>query len=320
MDGPEHPRTRRHVIAAFTPNAVGRLEPAIVEHADAVVAGVLAREHFDAVTDLAAEVPLLVLADVLGVPRCDRKLLFEWSNNLVGFDDPEYGAGDVRRVQRTFTEAFAYANALARERRRSPRADVMTMLATGEVDGERLSPLAFAQLWLLLVVAGNETTRHLVSGAIDALLDHPGEIRRLVAAPDLVPTAVEELLRWITPIMQFRRTATADVDLHGAPVRDGDKVVVYYIAANRDPRVFALPHALDVGRQPNTHLAFGVGPHFCLGAHLARAEATAILRRLLPHLSGLERAGAATRLESNFMNGLKALPVRWTSGRSPVQR
>jgi cytochrome P450 len=261
------------------------------------------------VTDLAAELPLLVLADLLGMPAEDRGLLFGWSNNLVGFDDPEFGGGDIDVFKRTFVEAFGYALASAGERRRRPGPDLVSRLVTAEVDGRRLTEAEFCHLWLLLVVAGNETTRHLLSGAVEEFVDRPGLVARM-ATPDVVPVAVEELLRWTTPIMQFRRTARTDTELDGQSIASGDKVVLYYLSANRDERVFPHADSVDLGRTPNPHVAFGVGPHFCLGAQLARVEAVIMLTTLLPHLRRLRRAGPTVRLASNFMNGIKTLPVR----------
>jgi cytochrome P450 len=309
MDPPEHAKLRRAVTAAFTPKTVRSLRDGIEAHADAIVARVVARGEVDAVADLAAELPLLVLADLLGMPPADRHLMFTWSNHLVGFDDPQFGGGDVTMFKRTLADAFAYAAAAAADRRRSPGQDLMSALVAGEVDGHRLSDQQLCSLWLLLVVAGNETTRHLISGALELAADDP-EVRAALADPDRVPAAVEELLRWLTPIMQFRRTATRDTELAGQPIRAGDKVVLYYLSANRDEDVFPDADRLRLGREPNPHVAFGVGPHFCLGAHLARAETAALLRALRPHLPDLRRAGPTDRLASNFMNGIKSLPVR----------
>ncbi len=244
------------------------------------------------------------------MPHADRHLLFRWSNHLVGFDDPEYGSGDVEAYRRTFAEAFQYALAVAAQRRAAPGDDLASLLATAEVDGRRLSDREFCHFWLLLVVAGNETTRHLLSGSVLALAEHPDQRRRLAADPGLIPTAVEELVRWVTPIMQFRRTARRDTELTGQRIAAGDKVVLYYVAANRDPAVFAGPDRLDLGRDPNPHLSFGIGPHFCLGANLARLEARAALSALRPYLPALEITGPPVRLESNFVNGLKSLPIR----------
>ena len=312
MDAPAHVRIRKLVTAAFTPRQIRALAGSVEAHAAALADAVVAAGDFDAVTELAAELPLLVLADLLGMPRADRHLLYRWSNQLVGFDDPEYGGGDVEAYRRTFVEAFQYALALADDRRERPRDDLATLLATAEVDGRRLADREFCNFWLLLVVAGNETTRHLISGTLEALTAYPEQRDRLVAGEVPVATAVEELIRWITPIMQFRRTATQDTELAGQRIAEGDKVVVYYTSANRDERAIGgEPATLDLGRDPNPHLAFGIGPHFCLGAHLARLELACLLTALRPHLPRLELAGAPVRLESNFVNAVKSMPARF---------
>jgi len=310
MDAPQHTRIRRLVTAVFTPRAVQRLAASVQEHARQVVARAVAADACDGVADIAAELPLLVIADLLGLPRSDRALLFGWGNQLVGFDDPEYGGGDVERYRRTFAEAFAYALALAARRRAEPADDLSSVLANAEVDGRRLSDREFCNFWLLLVVAGNETTRHLIANSLLALAERPALRRRLADDPAGHPAAVEELLRWVSPVTQFRRTATRDTELAGRPIAAGDKVVLYYAAANRDPAVFADPDVLNAARDPNPHLAFGTGPHFCLGSHLVRLETRALLAALRPHLPALRLRGAPVRLESSFVNGLKALPIR----------
>ncbi|MEV4200748.1 cytochrome P450 [Micromonospora globbae] len=311
MDAPEHTWVRRLVAGVFTPRAVGRLRDMVTRHAEEVVARAVAAREIDVVADLAAELPLLVLTDLLGMPPSDRKLLFDWSNNLVGFDDPRYGGGSVQRYRDTFAAAFAYARQLAAERRARPTDDLVSLLVHARSDGRGLTDAQLCQLWLLLVIAGNETTRHLISNGVQALLEHPDQRDRLIADPTLTASAVEELLRWVTPIMQFRRTATRDTVLDGTRIAAGDKVVIWYASANRDPAVFADPDRLDLGRDPNPHLAFGIGPHFCLGAHLARLEMTALLTALRPHLAGLRLTGPVQRMRTNFMNAITAMPARF---------
>lgn len=317
MDDPQHARVRRLITSVFTPRAIGRLADGVTRHAEDLVARCAAAPAFDVVADLACELPLLVLADLLGMPREDRHLLREWSNHLVGFDDPEYGGGDVDAYRHTLAEAFRYAMKLGMRRRERPTADLISRLAGAEVDGRRLSDREFCSFWLLLVVAGNETTRHLISGSLAALTAWPGERDRLVSGAVPMRTAVEELLRWVTPIMQFRRTAVRDTRLEGRRICAGDKVVVYYTSANRDEEVFTDPDRLDLGRDPNPHLAFGTGPHFCLGAHLARLELTALLRAAGPRLARFEITGPVTRLESSFVNAVKSMPARFAPGVPP---
>jgi len=312
MDPPAHTKLRRVVTSAFTAALVRQMRESIAEHARDIVRRAVSGEEIDAVVDVAAELPLLVLADLLGIPREDRGLFLRWSNHLVGFDDPAYGGGDVEVFKQTFIEAFGYAIAAGKQKRRNPSDDLVSKLVVAEVDGRRLTEAEFCHLWLLLVVAGNETTRHLISGGLDLLADRPDLARRLSQRPDLVPGAVEEMLRWTTPIMQFRRTALRDIEVEGKQIRAGDKVVLYYLSANRDEEVFADPDRFDPQRSPNPHLAFGIGPHFCLGSHLAKVEATILFEELAGHLEGLRRRGPSVRLESNFMNGLKQLPIAFS--------
>ena len=207
---------------------------------------------------------------------------------------------------------WAYANQLASERKQHPLGDLVSVLMEAEVDGDRLSEMEFDSFFLLLAVAGNETTRNLISGGMRALIEHPDERARVLADPALLPTAIEELLRWVSPLIHFRRTATRDVEMHGQRIREGDKVVIFYPSANRDEAAFAAAERFDVGRVPNDHLAFGIGEHFCLGANLARLEIRLIFEELLRRLPDLELAGPVRRLRSNFINGIKSMPVRFT--------
>ncbi len=318
MDAPQHVRIRKLVTSVFTPRAVRAMAAGVTAHAGALVRKVVRAGKFDIVSDLASELPLLVLADLLGIPAGDRHLLYRWSNHLVGFDDPDFGGGDIDVYRTTMAEAFQYALRLAGQRRERPTADLVSRLANAELDGQRLSDREFCSFWLLLVVAGNETTRHLISGSLQALAAHPGERDRLARGEVPMPLAVEELIRWVTPIMQFRRTATRDVELCGQHIPAGDKVVLYYVSANRDAAVFAAPDRLDLGRDPNPQLAFGIGPHFCLGSHLARLELTALLTALRPYLASCELTGPVTRLESNFVNGAKSMPARISGKRALI--
>lgn len=315
MDGARHRRLRGQLTPLFTGRSMRLLGAGIEEHVTALVSRVLAAETFDVVADLAAELPLLVLCDLLGIPRGDRHLLLRWSNNLVGFDDPDYGG--VETYRRTFGEIFDYALDVLADRRARPRDDLISQVVGAETGGRPVNDSEFCALWLLLVVAGNETTRHLISGGLQVLAGCPGERDRLVADPGLTETAVDELLRWLTPIMQFRRTATRDTVLDGQPIKEGDRVVLYFVSANRDETVFTEPARLDLGRTPNPHLAFGIGSHYCLGAHLARLEMAIVLDALRPHLDRFEIIGPAVRLESNFMNGLKSLPARFRRAGRP---
>lgn len=309
MDPPKHNKFRRLVSTGFTARMVTQLEPHVREICRHLIDNVVERESFDFVTEIAAELPLLVIAELLGVPAADRHKLFEWSNSLVGFDDPEYHTS-LETGKIASAHMWAYANQLAMERKEHPLGDLVSVLMDAEVDGDRLSEAEFDSFFLLLAVAGNETTRNLISGGMRALIEHPEERARVLADPSLLPTAIEELLRWVSPLIHFRRTATRDVEMHGKTIREGDKVVIFYPSANNDERVFVNPQTFDVSRAPNEHLAFGIGEHFCLGANLARLEIRLIFEEMLRRLPDLELAGPVRRLRSNFINGIKAMPVR----------
>jgi cytochrome P450 len=309
MDPPEHSKLRRIVQKAFVPRAVERLQQSVEDNARDVVGAFREKGGGDFVEEVAAELPLRVLADVLGMPQSDRHLLFEWSNKLIGFEDPEYGGNGPMEFVGAFMEMLNYGNTIAEDKRANPTDDLISMIANGEVDGERLSQLEFNMFWFLLVIAGNETTRNLISGGTQAFIDHPDQRERLRTDRSLMPTAVEELLRYVTPVIHFRRTATEDTEVAGQAIEAGQKVVVYYVSANRDETVFPDPDTFDVSRSPNEHLAFGVGPHFCLGAHLARLEIRTMFNELLDKVPVLELAGPVERMQSGFINGIKHLPV-----------
>ncbi len=312
MDPPKHNKFRRLVSTGFTARMVTQLEPHVREICRDLIDDVVQRASFDFVTEIAAELPLLVIAELLGVPAADRHKVFEWSNSLVGFDDPEYHTS-METGKIASAQMWAYANQLANERREHPLGDLVSVLMEAEVDGDRLSEMEFDSFFLLLAVAGNETTRNLISGGMRALIEHPDERARVLADPSLLPSTIEELLRWVSPLIHFRRTATRDVEMHGQTIREGDKVVIFYPSANNDERVFVNPQTFDVSRSPNEHLAFGIGEHFCLGANLARLEIRLIFEEMLRRLPDLELAGPVRRLRSNFINGIKAMPVRRTS-------
>jgi cholest-4-en-3-one 26-monooxygenase len=263
---------------------------------------------------VAAELPLQVIIELLGVPLADCHRVFDWSNRLIGFDDPEFQTS-MEDGKIAASELWAYANQLALERRQRPCEDLVSVLMQAEVDGERLSEMEFDSFFLLLSVAGNETTRNLIAGGMLALIEHPAERARLLADPVLLPRAVEEMLRWVSPVIHFRRTATRDTELRGQTIRAGQKVVLFYPSANRDDAVFPEPERFDVSRTPNEHLAFGIGEHFCLGASLARLEIRVMFEELLGRLPDMELAGPVRRLRSNFINGIKRMPVRFTPER-----
>ncbi|MCU1460564.1 MAG: cytochrome [Acidimicrobiales bacterium] len=316
MDPPMHTRYRLLVNKGFTPRHVNALEENIRRLTNEIIDEVAEKGSSDFVVDMAAELPLQVIAEVMGVPQEDRHKVFDWSNRMIGSEDPEY-AVSPEHVMEASMELYAYANALAAQKRAKPGEDIMSALLNAEVDGERLTELEFDLFFLLLAVAGNETTRNLISHAMLALIENPGERKKLVDDPSLIPAAVEEMLRWGTPVMQFRRTATADTVLGGQEIKEGDKVVIWYISANRDETMFTNPYSFDVTRTPNEHVAFGGGgPHFCLGANLARMEIRVMFQEVLRRLPQMELAGPVERLRSNFINGIKHMPVEFApSGR-----
>jgi cytochrome P450 len=344
MDPPEHSRLRRLLGRSFTPRAVAGLEQRIRGYARSLCDRLLTGERgeCDFAKDLAADLPLLTLADVLGVPEQDRWLLFDWSNRVIGYQDPDYAssaefdssggtpmareavalrpAPDPQgrmpdpRTREGMPDLYAYAHLLAGEKRRRPGNDVMSiLLAQVDDDGGQVSVEEFENMFWLFAVAGNETVRNGLPGACIALLYHPAAQQELRADPALMPRAVDEMLRWWTPVMTFRRTAAADCELAGQRIREGDKVVVSFASANRDEAVFAGADRFDIHRHPNPHLVFGHGPHFCLGAHLARTQLAVLLREVLARTSTLSYAGEPSFLRSNFQRGVKRLPIAWSA-------
>jgi cholest-4-en-3-one 26-monooxygenase len=309
MDPTMHTRYRRLVNHGFTPKLVRDLEQQIVEYADGIIDAVCERGTADFVEEISAELPLLVIAELLGVPQEDRRMVFEWSNRMIGSEDPEYQLEGVDPGESAM-QVFSYAEELAANRRLAPRQDLVSVLLQAEVEGEKLDQLELDLFFLLLIVAGNETTRNLMSGAMTAFFDHPDQWELLRQDRSLLAPAVEEMLRYVTPVMHFRRTATMDHELGGQKIQEGDKVVFWHTSANRDESVFTDPDAFDIARRPNNHIAFGGGgPHFCLGANLARMEIMVMFDRLLDRIPDIRLDGEVQRLRSNFINGTKHIPV-----------
>ena len=314
MDPPLHTRYRRLVNKGFTPRMVAQLHDRIHAATDEIIDAVVDKGEADFVTDIAAQLPLVVIAELLGVPAEERDLMFTWSNRLVGSEDPEYQIAPEAATEAAM-DLYAYASALFSKKRLDPKEDLMSVLAQVEVDGEQLSELELELFFLLLTIAGNETTRNLISGAMVAFFEHPEQWQRLLADRALLPSAVEEMLRFVTPVMNFRRQSTVPVELAGRRIGAGEKVVFFHVSANRDEEVFEAPDRFDVGRHPNPHMAFGGGgPHFCLGANLARVEIRVMFEHLLDRLPDLSPAGTPERLRSRFINGVKHLPVRFSPG------
>jgi cholest-4-en-3-one 26-monooxygenase len=309
LDPPRHTQLRKLVNRGFTPRQIAALEPRIRALVVELVDAARAKGEFDLVSDVAVELPLQVIAELVGVPNEDRHKVFAWTERMMSSEaDAETITADARVAM---GEMFAYADTLAAERGGGDGDDLLSVLLRAEVDGDRLTQLDVDVFFMLLMNAGSETTRNLITGGTLALFEHPEERARLAANPGLLPTAIEEMLRWVTPVMHFRRTARDDFELGGQSIRAGDKVVMWYGSANRDERAFPGADRFDVGRTPNDHVAFGAGgPHFCLGASLARLEARVLFEELLTRMPDLEPTGPPRRLKSNFINGILSLPVR----------
>ena len=311
MDPPQHTRQRAFVNRGFTPRMIGRLEQHIEQICHALLDEVQAGGSNDFVTEIAAPLPLWVICELVGAPVEDRGRIYELSNLLVGSTDPEFQIGP-RAQQNAAAEVYAYGEALAERRRAEPADDIVSQLLRPDDAGEALTTSEFDLFFLLLTVAGNETTRNAAAGGMLALFEHPEQWQRLLADPGLIPAAAEEIVRWVSPVNLFRRTATCDTELGGQPVAAGDKVVVFYASANRDETAFGKPDQFDVGRDPNPHVGFGGGgPHFCLGRHLAAMELRILLQALTERMPGIRLDGEPSRLRSNFINGIKHMPVKF---------
>jgi cytochrome P450 len=309
MDPPRHARYRKLVSGGFTPRRINALEPMIRALANEILDDAAAKGSVDFVTDVAAELPLRVIARFLGVPEEDRGLLFTSSNRLLGFEDAEYGTTEADARDGAMDLAMI-AYRVGEARKMAPQDDIITILLNAEVDGERLSDIDFIAFFVLLTVAGNETTRNQTSHTLRLLLEHPAELAKLRADPSLLPGAIEEALRYSPPVMYFRRTTTVDTELRGVAIPKGSYVTIYYPSANRDEDVFPDPDRFDITRSPNEHLAFGDGEHFCLGASLARMQLRAIIGETLRRFPGIEPTGPIDLLRSHFIDGVKHMPVR----------
>ena len=321
-DPPKHTRLRRIVSPLFTPRAVAQYEGYARELARETLDAALEEEEFDFIEAIAMPFPINVLLRILGCPREDAPKLVELSDRMIANTDPDLSTlvGDKEDTSAyrllpfrspAGPELFEYAHALAAKRRAEPGDDLISKLVHAEVDGDRLTERELDNFFTLLVIAGNETTRQTLAHAMLALMEHRDQWQLLRDDPSLLPIAVEEFIRWASPVFHFRRTATRDAELGGAAIRRGDKVVLWYVSADFDEDAFPDPYRFDVTRHPNDHAAFGPGgPHFCLGAWLARLEVRVMLEELLPRIADMELTGPVRRIRSNFANGFKQMPVR----------
>jgi cholest-4-en-3-one 26-monooxygenase len=313
MDPPDHGRYRNVSSKQFTPRAVKALEAKVERITREVLDAAAARDGGDFVQDISAPITISVIAEMLGVPASDRALLFRWTNEVIAPEDPEFqreGSAE-KTIEQARIELFQYFDAMSRDRRTSPREDIVSVVANGSVEGKPLNPVELLSYYLLLVVAGNETTRNAMTGGVLTFLENPGEWRKLRASAALVDPAVEEIVRWITPVIQFCRTAARDAEIRGKKIREGQSACLFYASANRDEDVFEDPDVFRIDRSPNRHIGFGVGEHVCLGAHLARLELRQAFAQLRERLELFEPSGPVERAKSSFVGGIKRAPLRW---------
>jgi cholest-4-en-3-one 26-monooxygenase len=313
MDPPDHAKYRNVASKRFTPRAVRTWEPKVRQITRDVIDEAARSERIDFVGDVTARITIAVIAEMLGVPRSDWELLFRWTNEIIAPQDPEYQHGRTpdEVLNRARLEVYDYFARLSEERRRRPTDDIVSVVANGEVDGHALPPIELLSYYLLLVVAGNETTRNAMTGGLLAFLENTGEWKRLQQDARLVAPAVEEIVRWTTPVIQFCRTATRDYELRGQKIRAGQSVCLFYPSGNRDEEVFPDGDRFRIDRHPNDHVGFGRGEHVCLGAHLARLEIRCAFEELRERLRHAELGGPVERMRSSFVGGIKRVPLRW---------
>ena len=317
MDPPEHHEYRALVNRRFTPRALEPIWAQVDDIANEILDAVTfegEETEFDFVQHVSARLPIWVIAEMLGVPRSDWELIFDWTNRTIGAADPEYreeGRSPVETMQSARLALFQYFQEMTDDRRENPRDDLVSVLTHASVRGEPLPVFELMSYYFLLVVAGNETTRNATSGGMMALMENPDQLELAKKDPGLVKPLVEEIVRWTSPVIHFTRTATEDVELHGQTIREGQSLCLFYPSANRDERVFDEPDRFRIDRRPNRHIAFGIGEHLCLGAHVARIELQVIFRHILARLDHIEPAGPVERWRSSIVGGIKHMPVRW---------
>lgn len=308
MDPPRHAKYRALVSSAFTPSVLRRTEDFVEDLVSKTLEPLLEKRQFDFMTEFAAKLPMTIILNMVGVPHDDEAQLTRWIFSLLVPDDPSFATTPEERadVTRQFME---YAHTLAAERRRSPKEDLLSRLMAAEIDGTKLSYEEFGMFFILLLAAGTDTPTLTLGNGIQLLIENPAEHRRLLADTSLIGRAVEEILRFSPPLIHFRRTATTDTTIRGQRIAAGQKVVMWYPSANRDEEVFPRPHVFDITREPGAHVAFGYGPHFCLGHALARMQIRIALRECVRRMPRMEPRGVAERLRSNWLNGLKSFPI-----------
>lgn len=314
-DPPRHTKMRQIINRRFTPRAIAPYHPHVRKIAADIIDRVAGAGRCDFVVDVAAKLPTAVICEMMGIPPADWELMFAIANMSIGSEDPEYqdGRSADETGRQAELEAFGYFSRLVEQRRQSPGEDLVSALVFGEIEGEKLTDMEVLFNCFLLIIGGQETTRNATSGGLLALLEHPGEHARLRRDPALLPTAIEEVLRWTSPITHLMRTARRDGELGGHRIRGGERVVVWNASANRDEEVFADPYRFDISRRPNDHLAFGHGEHFCIGANLARLELSVMVEELMRRLPDIELADEPERLRSNLVAGIKHMPVRFSA-------
>ncbi|MER7012892.1 cytochrome P450 [Saccharopolyspora sp. NPDC000359] len=307
MDPPQHTKVRQIVQRGFTPRAIKSLEAALRERAQRIVTEARTGGSGDFVTDVACELPLQAIAELLGLPQEHRREIFDWSNQMIGYDDPEY---DIQ-PEIAAAEMLGYFSKMAEQRRGCPMDDIVTKLVQADIDGNALTDDEFGFFVILLAVAGNETTRNAITHGMLAFLDNPDQWE--LYKRERPKTAADEIVRWATPVVAFQRTALADTELSGVPIKQGQRVGLFYSSANFDPEVFDEPERFDITRDPNPHVGFGgTGAHFCLGANLARLEIDLIFNAIADHMPDIKRTGEPRRLRSGWLNGIKEVQVQYS--------
>ena len=313
MDPPDHAKFRQVASKWFTPRTVKVWEPKVHQITRRILDKAQSKQEFDFVMQVSAPITIAVIGLMLGVPEVDWPLLFKWTNETIAPEEPEFQQG--RTVKETGDQAreelFKYFHALSEERRKHPKDDIISVVAAAKIDGQPLPVFELLSYYFLLVVAGNETTRNAMTGGVQELINNADQCALLIKRPDLVEGMIEETVRWVTPVNQFSRTATRDVEVRGRKVKQGESVCLFYASGNRDEEIFEHPFKFDITRNPNNQIGFGRGEHVCLGAHLARLELRALFSQLRERLVSIERARTVERINSSFVGGVKRAFVRW---------